>query len=90
MLLAGAATASLLPKKLYGQHAVTIPRLGVLLYGDPNTDPNIESFRQGLRDLGYVDGTNIIIEYRYADGRPERLPKLGRNLYSSSQMYCLR
>jgi len=80
MLLAGAATASLLPKKLYGQHAVKIPRLGVLLYGDPKTDPNIESFRQGLRDLGYVDGTNIIIEYRYADGRPERLPKLGAEL----------
>ena len=80
MLLAGAATVSLLPKKLYGQHAVKIPRLGVLLYGDPKTDPNIESFRQGLRDLGYVDGTNIIIEYRYADGRPERLPKLGAEL----------
>ncbi len=67
MLLAGAATASLWPMKLLAQRQSKIPRLGVLLYDNPKTDPNIEAFRRGLRDLGYVDGTNIIIEYRYAD-----------------------
>lgn len=80
MLLAGAATASLWPMNLLAQRQSKIPRLGVLLYDNPKTDPNIESFRRGLRDLGYVDGTNIIIEYRYADSRPERLPELGAEL----------
>jgi len=65
---------------LLAQRKVKIPRLGVLLYDNPRTDPNIESFRQGLHGLGYVDGENITIEYRYADGRPERLPELGVEL----------
>ncbi len=39
-----------------------------------------EAFRQGLRDLGYVEGQNIIIEWRWAEGRPERLPDLAAEL----------
>ena len=39
-----------------------------------------EGFRQGLRDLGYREGQNIVIEYRYADGLPDRLPALAREL----------
>ena len=35
---------------------------------------NLESFRRGLHDLGYIEGKNITIEYRYAEGRLERLP----------------
>jgi putative ABC transport system substrate-binding protein len=80
LLLAGAASAAAWPKNLHAQRSPKVPRLGALLYGNPKTDPNIESFREGLRDLGYVEGTNIIIEYRFADGRAERLPELGAEL----------
>ena len=59
---------------------VAIPRIGVLIYSNPQTDPNTESFRRGMRDLGYVDGQNIAIEYRYAEGKPERLPELAAEL----------
>jgi putative ABC transport system substrate-binding protein len=54
------------------------PRLGVLLYGTP--DPNYESFRRGLRDLGYVESQSIVLEPRSAEGKPERLPMLAREL----------
>jgi putative ABC transport system substrate-binding protein len=55
-------------------------RLGVLLYSTPRGDPNNEAFQRGMSDLGYVDGQNIVFEYRFADGRPERLPELASDL----------
>jgi hypothetical protein len=42
-------------------------RIGVLLFGTPDTDPNLGAFLRGLRDLGYVESQNIAIEYRYAE-----------------------
>jgi putative tryptophan/tyrosine transport system substrate-binding protein len=57
-----------------------VPRLGVLLYGTPESDPNLAAFRQGLGDLGYVDSRNIKLEYRYAAGKPERLRDLAAEL----------
>ena len=41
---------------------------------------NLEGFRQGLRELGYVEGKNFVIEYRSADGRDERFPDLATEL----------
>jgi putative ABC transport system substrate-binding protein len=54
------------------------PRIGVLIPANP--EPWLREFRQGLRDLGYVEGRNIAIELRSADGRPNLLPDLAADL----------
>ena len=52
------------------QQPKKIPRIGYLTGCSPSTkSARIEAFRQGLRELGYVEGKNIVIEYRYAEGR---------------------
>jgi putative ABC transport system substrate-binding protein len=76
----GGAAASLLPRPLRAQRSAKLPRLGVLLYSTPRGDPNNEAFHRGLSDLGYVDGQNVVLEYRFAEGRPERLPELAADL----------
>ena len=63
-----------------GQQPVRSPRLGVLLFGTPENDPNLPALRQGLVDLGYIESRNLTIEYRYASGRPERLRELAAEL----------
>ncbi len=68
------------------QQPKSIPRIGYLardLHPSDSRGPstrNLEAFHQGLRELGYVEGKNIIIEYRYAEGRFERLPALAEEL----------
>jgi len=54
-----------------------IPRIGVLLDSD---SPRLKSFRQGLRDLGYIEDKNILIEYRFAKGNPDRISALAADL----------
>jgi len=50
-----------------------MPRIGYLGAGGPRADnPNTMAFRQGLRDLGWVEGQTVAIEYRWAEGHPER------------------
>ena len=60
------------------QQPTKVPRIGYLsTNGDAsNPPPSVEAFRQGLRDLGYVEGKNILVEYRYAEGKLERVPGL--------------
>ena len=59
------------------QQPAKIPRIGFLSATSPSNVPTrLEAFRQGLRDLGYVEGKNIVIEYRYAEGNIDRLPAL--------------
>ena len=52
-----------------------IPRIGILFIGGPD-QPHLESFKQGLRERGYTEGKNIFLDYRYAEGRYDRLPEL--------------
>jgi putative tryptophan/tyrosine transport system substrate-binding protein len=63
------------------EQASKLPRIGLLFIGESSPpSPNLDAFRQGLRDLGYIEGKNIILEYRYADGKVERLPELAEEL----------
>jgi putative tryptophan/tyrosine transport system substrate-binding protein len=56
-------------------------RIGFLGVNSPSTiSARIDAFRQGLRELGYVEGENIVIEYRWADGNMDRLPGLAGEL----------
>jgi putative tryptophan/tyrosine transport system substrate-binding protein len=63
------------------QQAKKVPQIGFLTTSAGATaNPFFGVFRQGLRELGYIEGKNINIEYRYADGRFERLPELAEEL----------
>ena len=63
------------------QQPAKIPRIGFLVANFPATNPaRIETFRHGLRELGYVEGKNIVIEWRYAEGKLDRLPALAAEL----------
>jgi putative ABC transport system substrate-binding protein len=62
------------------QQSTKIARIGYLIAGDPvSRTYRTEAFRQGLKELGYIEGKNIAIEYRFAEAR-ERLPELAREL----------
>jgi len=61
------------------QQPAKVPRIGLLTPGSPG-DPFIEAFRQGLRALGYVEGQNIALEYRWAESKYDRLPGLASDL----------
>ena len=59
------------------QQTGKIPRIGFLGNSTPTLEANlVEPFREGLRELGYVEGQNIVIEYRWAEGKYERFPAL--------------
>jgi len=70
-----------LPFPAQAQHPTKIPRIGLL--GTSSLSANagrIEAFRQGLRELGYVEGKNVVIELRSAEGKLDRLPELAAEL----------
>lgn len=81
--IAGIGAATVWPFAVAAQQTPKVSRIGWL--GTPHFDSpagsvNREAFLQGLRDLGYIEGQNILIEYRMADGRIERLPELAAEL----------
>ena len=63
------------------QPAGKAPRIGFISGASRATESTrLDGLRQGLRDLGYVEGRNIFIEYRFADGKNDRLPGLAAEL----------
>ncbi len=60
-----------------------VPRIGVLLQGVPPGVPGdeLDILRQGLRDLGYVEGQTIVLETRWGEGQHERYPALAADLW---------
>ena len=62
------------------QQAAKVARIGFLSSSLAARPHSRDAFRQGLRDLGYVEGRNVVIEYRDAEGKPERLPALAAEL----------
>jgi ABC-type uncharacterized transport system substrate-binding protein len=78
--LCGVTIGLAAPRAVDAQQAAKLSRIGFLSL---NKTPNLhlhEAFRQGLRDLGYVEGRNLVIEYRDAEGKVERLPALAAEL----------
>ena len=62
------------------QQSTKLPRIGCLLIAASPNPARREALRQGLRELGYVEGKNIVIEYRYAEGKLDRLSELAAEL----------
>ena len=78
MLILSLLTA---PLAAEAQQATTVYRIGRLSPGSPLLGAHLwEAVQQGLRDLGYVEGQSLVIEYRYAEGSEERLRDLAAEL----------
>ena len=76
----GALAMLIVPSAVRAQRPARSARLGLLLFSDPGSDPNTRALREALRDHGYVEGQNLVIEYRYAEGQPGRLRDLAIDL----------
>jgi putative ABC transport system substrate-binding protein len=82
MTLAGAAATALAvsPTRLAAQMTAKPLRLGALHYGAQQGERQMETVLRELREFGYVFGQNLTVDYRYAEGRPENLPRLAAEL----------
>jgi putative ABC transport system substrate-binding protein len=83
VLVAGLAALLPAPERSAGQQAQSkIPRVGILSPADSDRTPIFDAFREGLRDLGWVEGRNIILEFRLARGDFALFPRLAAELVS--------
>jgi ABC-type uncharacterized transport system substrate-binding protein len=81
LVIALGAGALVAPRASFAQEQSKLFRIGYLSSGDKAGSTHLtQAFVDGLRDLGYVEGKNLIIESRYADGNVDRLPTLAREL----------
>jgi putative ABC transport system substrate-binding protein len=64
----------------YAAWAQQIPKIGVITLGVGASSPYLEALRQGLREHGYIEGKNIVLEYRFAQGHSDRLPGMAAEL----------
>jgi len=83
VIIALGASALALPLKAFAQQAQKSYRIGFLASeapSDPSQAKRLELLKSGLRDLGYVEGKNIVIEVRWAEGQYDRLPALASEL----------
>ena len=78
-ILTGSVCFLAAPLAAEAQQTHKIPRIGALVVAAPGL-PSVEGFRQGLRELGYVEGQSIAVEYRYAEGKSERYGALSAEL----------
>jgi len=81
-LLGSAAAAGPLTgaTRAIAQQPLKVPRVGVLTPAESGATPIFDSFRKGLRDLGYIEGTTIILDFRLANGNFDALPGLAKEL----------
>ena len=81
LLIAAGALVAAPPLGFAQAPAASLPRIGFLGVSTPAAwTSRVDSFRAGLRDLGYVEGSNIVIEFRFAQGQYDRLPELAAEL----------
>jgi len=81
VVIAGLAALLLAPERSTAQQTQSkIPRVGILSVADSEREPKFDAFREGLRDLGYVEGRNIILEFRLAHGDLSLGPQLAAEL----------
>jgi len=81
-LIAALSSAAAWPLAARAQQVGRVPRIGYLSPGSASPGPLAyhDEFRRGLRDLGYVEGQNIVIDYRFAEGKFDRLNQLATEL----------
>jgi putative tryptophan/tyrosine transport system substrate-binding protein len=79
-LLGGAAAAGSVTIPAMAQQPGKVPRVGILTPAENDATPIFDAFRKGLRDLGYVDGKTIVLDFRFAKGNIDALTGLAAEL----------